>query len=83
LIASRGHKTERVTAPGRLCVTEFGTLLGACLAGVGIARIKAIGIHDLLAAEQLVELLLDWSGEAFPLYALYPSGHLPAVKVRA
>jgi DNA-binding transcriptional LysR family regulator len=64
-------------------VTEVGTLLGACLAGVGIARIKAIGIRDLLEKGRLVELLPDWSGQVFPLYALYPSGHLPAAKVRA
>ncbi len=51
-------------------VTEFGTMLGACLAGVGVARIKAIGIRDYL-------------GESFPLHALYPSRHLPAAKVQA
>jgi DNA-binding transcriptional LysR family regulator len=32
---------------------------------------------------QLVEILSDWSGASFPLYALYPSRHLPAAKVRA
>jgi hypothetical protein len=31
----------------------------------------------------LVEVLSDWPGESFPLYALYPSRHLPAAKVRA
>ena len=30
-----------------------------------------------------VELLSDWPGESYPLYALYPSRHLPAAKVRA
>jgi DNA-binding transcriptional LysR family regulator len=58
-------------------------MMGACLAGIGIARVKAIGIRDLLEKGQLVELLPDWRGETFPLYALYPSGHLPAAKVRA
>jgi hypothetical protein len=58
-------------------------MLGACLTGVGIARVKAIGVRDLLSRGVLVELLPDWYGETFPLYALYPSSHLPAAKVRA
>lgn len=79
----RGNEHASVKTAGRVLVTDFGTMLGACLAGVGIARIKAIGIQDFLAQGLLVELLPDWNGEAFPLYALYPSNHLPAAKVRA
>lgn len=67
----------------RLMVNESGTLLAACLAGAGIARVKASGIEGLLADGRLVELLTDWRGESFPLYALYPSRHLPPAKVRA
>jgi DNA-binding transcriptional LysR family regulator len=79
----RGDETRSVKTTGRLLVTEAGTLIGACLAGVGIARLKAIGIRDLLSSGLLVELLPDWHGETFPLYALHPSSHLPAAKVRA
>jgi len=79
----QGRKTQSVKTAGRLFVTEVGTMLGACLAGVGIARVKAIGVRDLLENGLLVELLPDWHGETFPLYALYPSSHLPAAKVRA
>jgi len=68
---------------GRLMVAEFGTLLGACLGGVGIARVKAIGVQQLIEEGALVEVLADWTGESYPLYALYPSRHLPAAKVRA
>jgi DNA-binding transcriptional LysR family regulator len=79
----RGRKTATVKISGRLLVTEIGTLLGACVSGVGIARVKAIGIQELIDQGRLIELLLDWPGEAYPLYALYPSRHLPAAKVRA
>jgi DNA-binding transcriptional LysR family regulator len=72
-----------VKTTGRLLISEVGTMLGACLGGVGIARVKAIGIRDLVSNGLLVELLPDWQGETFPLYALYPSSHLPAAKVRA
>jgi len=76
-------ETVSVKTAGQLVVTEFGTMLGACLTGVGIARIKSIGIQDLLDDGVLVELFPDWQGEAFHLHALYPSRHLPAAKVRA
>jgi DNA-binding transcriptional LysR family regulator len=79
----RGRRSEHVSVSGRLLVSEVGTLLSACLAGIGVARIKGIGIADLIAKGKLVELLPDWQGEGFPLYALYPSRHLPAAKVRA
>ena len=79
----RGAEAVEVRATGRLMVAEFGTMLGACLEGVGIARVKAIGVQRLIDRGELVELLPDWAGESFPLYALYPSRHLPPAKVRA
>jgi DNA-binding transcriptional LysR family regulator len=79
----RGDEIVEVRISGRLMVTEFGTMLGACLQGVGIARVKAIGVRHLIEEGALVELLPDWLGDTFPLYALYPSRHLPAAKVRA
>jgi DNA-binding transcriptional LysR family regulator len=79
----QGDKVVEVKTTGRLMVAEFGTMLGACLEGVGIARVKAIGVQHLIQQGALVELLPDWSGESYPLYALYPSRNLPAAKVRA
>jgi DNA-binding transcriptional LysR family regulator len=76
-------KVVQVRTTGRLMVAEFGTMLGACLGGVGIARVKAIGVRHLIERGALVEVLSDWPGESYPLYALYPSRHLPAAKVRA
>jgi len=40
-------------------------------------------VKDLIAQGKLVELLKEWKGESFSLYALYPSRHLPPAKVRA
>jgi DNA-binding transcriptional LysR family regulator len=79
----RGDEVVEIRTSGRLMVTEFGTMLGACLQGIGIARVKAIGVRHLIEEGALVELFPDWLGDAFPLYALYPSRHLPAAKVRA
>jgi DNA-binding transcriptional LysR family regulator len=77
------RKTLTAKTSGRLIVNDAGTLLGACLAGAGIARLKAGGVRELVEKGRLVELLADWTGESFDLYALYPSRHLPAAKVRA
>jgi hypothetical protein len=71
----RGRSVVSVKTSGRLLVTEVGTLLRVCLDGVGIARIKAIGVQELLDQGKLVELFPAWSGDTFPLYALYPSRH--------
>lgn len=79
----RGGEAVEVRATGRLMVAEFGTMLGACLEGVGIARVKRIGVQRLIDRGELVELLPDWTGESFPLHALIPSRHLPPAKVRA
>jgi DNA-binding transcriptional LysR family regulator len=80
---ARGRKRSEVEVSGRLLVTDVGTILNACLSGVGIAQIKEIGIRQQLARGELVELFPEWGDERMPLYALYPSRHLPAAKVRA
>jgi DNA-binding transcriptional LysR family regulator len=79
----RGRKSIEVPTSGRLLLTEVGTILGTCLSGAGIAQIKALGIRELLADGQLIDLFPDWPDKKYPLYALYPSRHLPAAKVRA
>src|SRR5258705_745924 len=41
----RGRKLIEVPCSGRLLLTDVGTILGTCVAGVGIAQIKALGIQ--------------------------------------
>jgi DNA-binding transcriptional LysR family regulator len=67
----------------RLLVSDSGTLIGACEAGAGIAQILEIGCEQLLRSGRLIELFPQWSGERFPLYAIYPSRLHRAAKVRA
>ena len=78
----RGREVVPVSPASRLMVSDVGAMLSACEAGVGIAQIMQLGSRDLLAEGRLVELFPDWSGELFPLYALYPSRQLRAAKVR-
>ncbi len=79
----RGDAVRAVTTRGRMMVSDAGTLLAECLAGSGVAQILDINADALFASGRLVRLLDDWNGETFPLYALYPSRHPPAKKVRA
>jgi DNA-binding transcriptional LysR family regulator len=79
----QGDHAVSVNIGGRLTVVEFGSMLGACLGGFGIARVKRIGVQRLVQEGSLVEVLRDWHGESHPLYALYPSRQLLAAKVRA
>ena len=79
----RGRKIVPVKTSGRLLLTDVGTMLGACIAGAGIAQVMALGVQDLLDGGQLVELFPDWPNEKFPLFALYPSRTLPPAKLRA
>jgi DNA-binding transcriptional LysR family regulator len=78
-----GSKMVAVATSGPLTVSNVGTMLGACLAGAGIAQVMALGVQDLLVQGELVELFPDWPDETFPLYVLYPSRHHPPAKLRA
>jgi DNA-binding transcriptional LysR family regulator len=78
----KGREVLPVNPAARLMVSDVGAMLSACEAGVGIAQIMQLGSRDLLAEGRMVELFPDWSGELFPLYALYPSRQLRAAKVR-
>lgn len=79
----KGRRRIEVPVSGRLLLTEVGSILATCLSGVGVAQIKEIGIREQLARGELVDLFPSWAGERLPLYALYPSRHLPAAKVQA
>jgi DNA-binding transcriptional LysR family regulator len=79
----RGDQVLPVKVAGSLTVNDVGTLLEACMSGVGIAQILELGTRSLLESGTLVELFPNWSGETFPLYAFHASRHQPSPKVRA
>jgi DNA-binding transcriptional LysR family regulator len=79
----RGRQKVGVAVSGRLIVNNVGTMIGACVAGHGVAQILALGTQDLLNRGKLIELFPDWPDEQFPLYAFHLSRHVPPPKVRA
>jgi DNA-binding transcriptional LysR family regulator len=79
----RAGQVVPIRAAGRLVLNDLATKLAACAAGNGIAQTIELGVGPLLASGELVQVLVDWADERFPLYAYYPSRHLPPAKVRA
>jgi DNA-binding transcriptional LysR family regulator len=79
----RGREILRVDTTGRLTLTDVDTMVGACLAGAGIAQVLALGVEHLIADGELIELFPEWPGETFPLYAIRPSRRLPPAAVEA
>jgi DNA-binding transcriptional LysR family regulator len=79
----RGRHVVQTQGRRRLLVNDVATLIGACLAGVGIAQVLAPSVAGHLQEGRLVEIFPDWPDERFPLYALYPSRRLPPAKLRA
>jgi DNA-binding transcriptional LysR family regulator len=79
----RQREVVPVKIASRLVLSDAGTMLTECLVGTGICQVLAIAVKDQLAKGSLVNLFPDWCDETFPLYALYPSRHHPAAKVRA
>jgi DNA-binding transcriptional LysR family regulator len=78
-----GKKIEKIHAQGRLLVSDVGAMLGACVAGAGIAQVMEIGVEQLMRDGLLLDVLPNWPDEKFPLYALLPSRRHPAAKVEA
>ena len=79
----RDRKILPVEVTGAVTVTDVGTMLGACVAGVGIAQVMALGSEALIASGALVDLFPDWPGETFPLHAYHPSRHQLPARTRA
>lgn len=71
-----------VVPPARLMVSDVATMLGACLAGAGIAQVMALGTSHLIRSGELIDLFPDWPDEVFPLVAIYPSRQHRAAKVQ-
>lgn len=79
----RDDEILSVDVRGRLIVTDIEMMVGACLAGHGIAQIREMAVAELLASGRLVDLFPEWPGEMLTLRAYYPSRLSPPAKVRA
>jgi DNA-binding transcriptional LysR family regulator len=51
----RGRDIVHVETTGRLTLTDVDTMVGACVAGAGIAQVLALGVEHLIANGALIE----------------------------
>ena len=79
----RGRRIVPIKISGRLMLSDPYTFLGTCLAGAGIAQVLALSVQAELDRGDLIDIFPNWPDEKFPLFALYPSRHLPPAKLRA
>lgn len=79
----RGDEVVPYKAAGRLVVDDTGSLLGACVGGVGIAQLLELYAKDIISDGRVVQLLPDWADETFPLYVYHHASNLMSTKVRA
>jgi DNA-binding transcriptional LysR family regulator len=63
---------------GAITVNNSGAYLAACLAGLGIIQVPAVGVRAQLESGELVELLPEFRAAPMPVALLYPNRrHLP------
>jgi DNA-binding transcriptional LysR family regulator len=79
----KGKEILPVKVSTRVLVSDVGAMLSACEAGAGIAQILQLGSSHLVESGALIDLFPEWSGEMFPLYALFPSRQHQPAKVRS
>jgi DNA-binding transcriptional LysR family regulator len=79
----KGKEILPVKVSARVLVSDVGAMLSACEAGAGIAQILQLGSSHLVENGALINLFPEWSGEMFPLYALFPSRQHQPAKVRS
>lgn len=75
--------TVETRVTGALTVNDTGSLLGACLAGAGLAQLLEIYARPYIDDGRLLHLLPDWSHETFPLYAYVRPSPLTTARLAA
>lgn len=64
-------ETRSIAMAGAVTVNNSDAYLAACLAGIGIIQVPAIGIRDYLASGELVEILPQQRAAPMPVSLLY------------
>lgn len=78
----KGKRTTKVAVSGTMMSNSGRALLDLCAAGVGLFISPSFGVHQALAAKQIVPVLTDYDLASFALYARYPSRRYLPAKVR-
>ncbi|REG82601.1 LysR family transcriptional regulator [Marinomonas pollencensis] len=72
---------KQCVMPSSIAVNGTDAYLSACLSGLGIAQIPAIGVADWLAQGDLLQVLPQYEAEPMPVSLLYPSRRQPTKRL--
>jgi DNA-binding transcriptional LysR family regulator len=81
-VLQRGDERYEFNARSAIAVNDFGAMLAAGLAGVGIARSATFMTAPHEAAGTLKVVLPDWSVGIVPIYVVYPPNRHVGTKLR-
>lgn len=70
-------KVKQQSMPSSLAVNGTDAYLDACLSGLGIAQIPAIGVESFIENGLLLPVLPQFEAEPMPVSLLYPSRRQP------
>jgi len=79
---SKEGRTERVAVGGRYAVTSSLAVCHALRAGFGLSLVPHPYVEEDIREGRLVSALADWRTVETTLYAIYPSRHHLAPKIR-
>jgi LysR family transcriptional regulator for bpeEF and oprC len=81
--AGAARETQRINGPARLRVNNSFAVRDAVLRGLGVGQLPLLVAAHPGVSGQLLRVLPDWTGEAVPVHAVYPSNRYLSPKVRA
>jgi DNA-binding transcriptional LysR family regulator len=80
--SSKEEQEISLPMQGAITVNNAEAYTAACLAGLGIIQVPAVGVRDLVARGQLVEVLAQHVAPPMPLTLLYANRRNLAKRVR-
>jgi DNA-binding transcriptional LysR family regulator len=81
-VLQRGEERHELDARSTIGVNDFGAMLTAALAGLGIARMGPFMAGPNIAAGTLRVVLPDWNAGSTPLFVVYPPNRHVSAKLR-
>lgn len=77
-----GGEDRSVAMPGSLTVNNAEAYTSACIAGLGIIQVPAVGVHDVIAGGLLKEFMPRHGARPMPVTLLYANRRNLSARVR-
>lgn len=77
-----GGEDRSVAMPGSLTVNNAEAYTSACIAGLGIIQVPAVGVHDVIASGLLKDLMPRHRARPMPVTLLYANRRNLSARVR-